>query len=105
MDFASIPSAELRVMQEKIAAQLQKNEKKDLDNAMAQIYGIANSVGLSLDELIKRTKAPRKPSTNRKLYVNPANPDAQWNGIGPRPKWIKDALAAGVSLESLRTNG
>ena len=34
-------------------------------------------------------------------YRNPDNPAQTWSGKGKRPAWVKAALAAGKSLESL----
>jgi len=50
-----------------------------------------------------KTSAPKKPkATRRSGEPHPAYTDANgnsWGGRGPRPKWLKDALAAGAQLQ------
>ncbi|WP_441295236.1 H-NS family nucleoid-associated regulatory protein [Massilia rubra] len=36
------------------------------------------------------------------VYQDPINLANTWAGIGPRPKWLKSALAAGVQMDALR---
>lgn len=38
----------------------------------------------------------------RPLYVHPANKDQYWDGQGEMPKWLRDAIAFGRSLEEFR---
>lgn len=45
--------------------------------------------------------APRR-SKERALYVHPANKNQCWDGHGEMPKWLRDALAFGRSLEEFR---
>lgn len=45
----------------------------------------------------KRTKLP-KPRKARPSFSDGVN---TWSGMGPKPKWFKEALAAGKSLEDL----
>lgn len=68
-----------------------EKRRKDIEK---QIRELAQSAGLSVE--IKRHE---KAKDSR--YRNPANPSQTWNGIGKRPQWIKDALAAGKALEDM----
>jgi DNA-binding protein H-NS len=43
----------------------------------------------------RKSKAPGK-RTAQQYHDNNGN---TWSGFGPRPRWLKDALAAGASLE------
>lgn len=45
--------------------------------------------------------AARTGTTMR--YRNPRNPTQTWMGRGQRPKWLKEALAAGRKLEEFKT--
>lgn len=42
-----------------------------------------------------------KPGGEAK-YRNPKNPEQTWAGIGKRPDWLRAAINAGESLESMR---
>ncbi|MDM0116598.1 H-NS family nucleoid-associated regulatory protein [Variovorax sp. J22R133] len=68
----------------------------------------ALSEGRTLDEF--RTDAPppaktatAKPASKKRKTRTVYRDDAghTWTGMGPRPRWLKDALAAGKTLEEL----
>lgn len=48
--------------------------------------------------------APTKPAkgTGEAKYRNPQNPEQTWAGIGKRPDWLRAAINAGESLDSMR---
>lgn len=48
----------------------------------------------------KKRKMKRRPSSV--IYRDDAG--NSWTGRGPQPRWLKDALASGKSLESMRTS-
>ncbi len=63
------------------------------------------------DDLAKRVGRPRraggsaepKTSSAREVkFRDPSNEGNTWSGRGARPKWIREALAAGRTLESFR---
>lgn len=37
-------------------------------------------------------------------YRNPSNPSETWSGKGPRPRWVREALANGMTLEDLEAS-
>lgn len=47
-------------------------------------------------------KSREEPHKGRPLYVHPANKDQYWDGQGEMPKWLRDAIAFGRSLEEFR---
>lgn len=101
MDISTLSSQELRDLIQQCESQLKKREKKDREQAIEQIYAIAHSLGVPLSNLLKDAKNARKPSTTpSKQYRDPANPEHRWVGKGPRPQWLKQAIAGGKSLES-----
>lgn len=74
-------------------------------------YGLTASdlglTGTSAKKDSAKSAAPsgkgRKPAVKKRTsqqYRDAAG--NTWSGFGPRPKWLKDALAAGASEESLR---
>lgn len=101
MELSGMSLKELRDLNQECEAQLRKRGKKDREQAVEQIYSIAHSLGMTLSNLLNGAKIARKPSaTPSKQYRDPANPDNRWVGKGPRPKWLKQALTDGKSLES-----
>lgn len=94
---------ELRELKDKISQEIVRAEGQGKATAIEQIHAIANSVGLSLQEILKEKSAKSaKPRAKTQAYRDPVNPANIWGGAGPRPGWLKSALAAGVPLDRLR---
>lgn len=58
----------------------------------------AKDYGYSLDEVLG---AGTKGSKGAPKYANPADPSQTWTGRGRQPNWVKEALAAGKSMDDL----
>lgn len=101
MKLDAIPLSELREMDERISKQIVIQEKREREAAIEQIYSIANSMGMPLSALMQ-SKSMRKITKPATEYVDPANPENVWRGRGKRPTWLKDALAAGKTLDQFR---
>jgi DNA-binding protein H-NS len=101
MDLSNMSLVELRNLQEQIKQETKKREQQDLTKAREQILAIAQSVGIPLKDLIDgavRAKTGRVAVR----YRNPDEATQQWTGRGRQPKWIKEWLEAGKSLDLLR---
>jgi DNA-binding protein H-NS len=68
----------------------------------------ALDAGRSLEEFLKSSAATSKSTKVAKPKKRAAKTSYRdgagntWSGFGPRPKWLKDAIASGQSEESLR---
>ncbi|SCK20022.1 DNA-binding protein H-NS [Variovorax sp. HW608] len=61
---------------------------------------VANNATKAAKNPSKKTGQKRRPSTV--LYRDGAG--KSWTGRGPRPRWLKEAIAGGKSLEDLRAS-
>ena len=77
-----------------IVAARKANRKAAIDAANKA----AAKHGFTLDELSGKAKTSAKTPAPAK-YAHPDNPSATWSGRGRQPNWIKEALAAGKSLD------
>lgn len=103
MDLSKLSVAELRALDAKVAGQIEKNYKKEREAAIERIYAVAHGLGMPLSAILKAaTSNPSKSPRKGQKYQDPKNPSNTWGGNGPRPAWLKEALAAGVTLERLR---
>ena len=97
---------ELRELGERVATELDQGARRHREAAIKQINAVAESVGLSLREILNEKDAkPAKRRAKTRGYIDPANPSNVWGGAGPRPAWLKSALAAGVPIDQLRAQG
>jgi DNA-binding protein H-NS len=92
--------SELRALQDSIKSALKKREQEELTKAREQILAIAQSVGVSVKDLIG-TGARVKNSVAMQ-YRNPADATQQWSGRGRQPKWVKEWVESGKSLDAAR---
>ena len=101
MDLSNLPASELRNLQEQVKRELKKRESQDLQKAKDEIFAIAQRVGVPLKDLVA-TNSRGKGGTVAARFRNPQDGGQQWTGRGRQPKWVKDWLDAGKSLNDLR---
>lgn len=90
---------ELQAHQREVEATIKGYEKKRKADCLAELKAVAKKHGFSLDEILGG-KAPSKSGPKGVAkYANPADTNQTWTGRGRQPNWIKDALAAGKSLD------
>lgn len=101
MDLSNLSLAELRAMQEDIKKQMKKREQDDLVKAREQILAIAQSVGVSVKDLVG-AGIRAKTGTVAVRFRNPSDPSQQWTGRGRQPKWVKEWADSGKSMDLLK---
>lgn len=57
------------------------------------------------EKAIETDEKPPKPKRPAPLYVHPDDPELCWSGRGKKPKWVENWLAAGNTLDDLKTEG
>ena len=97
---------------EGLKVEADKLRRKEMNGVIARIREAIEHYGLTAADL-GLAAAPRKPAAAKKAgKAKSAKPGAApsaakfrddaghvWGGRGPRPKWLRDALAAGRKLE------
>ncbi len=106
MDIATIQNlpenelAELIQNAQKALADKQHSKKREV---IAQIKELAASIGCSVE--ITDIAGSEKPASSRRggkvavKYRDPANPKHQWTGRGMKPKWLRELIEQGRSLD------
>ena len=101
MDLSNLSVSDLRTLQENIKQQLKKREQQELSQAREKILEIAQSIGVSVKELIG-SGIRAKTGTVAVQYRNPNDASQQWTGRGRQPKWVKEWIESGKSLDLVR---
>ncbi len=101
MDLSNMSVGDLRNLQDQIKQEMKKREHQEVQKAREQIMAIAQSVGVPLKELIA-TSGRAKTGTVAVRYRHPDNAAQQWTGRGRQPKWVKEWVEGGKSLDKLR---
>jgi len=101
MNLSELSISELQTLQNKISQEIKKRQKEKIAQAREQIMSIAQDAGLPLKDLIStpsRGKGMKVPVR----YRHPADPSLQWTGRGHQPRWVREWIASGKTLDALR---
>lgn len=102
MDLSNMSVGDLRNLQEQIKQEMKKREQQEVQKAREQILAIAQSVGVPLKDLLAAGGRGAKGGTVAVRYRNPNDASQQWTGRGRQPKWVKEWVEGGKSLDKLR---
>lgn len=101
-DLSKLSLAELKKLQGDIEVAMATRTKEKAGKARAQIIAIAQSVGMSVDELLKGGKIAKPVNKVAAQYQNPKNAAESWTGRGRQPRWLAEAVAGGAKLDDLK---
>ena len=103
IDLTNKTPEELQNIIAKAQTQLEEMQRSKYKEVVAQIKELAASVGytVELTEISpeKSAGSSRKGSKVAVKYRNPENPKHQWTGRGMQPKWLRELIEQGRSLE------
>jgi DNA-binding protein H-NS len=107
MDLSNMSLGDMRNLQEQIKQEIKKREQQEVQKARDQILAIAQSVGMPLKDLIGGAGRGAKSANGGTgsvavRYRNPADASQQWTGRGRQPKWVKEWVEGGKSMDELR---
>jgi DNA-binding protein H-NS len=108
MDLSKLDLAELKDLQAKVSVEMRSREKSDIEKARNDIKAIADSLGMSLNDLLGHAETNskvRKPTGKVAVqYRNPQDASQEWTGRGRQPRWVKELLASGKNLLSAKVS-
>jgi len=102
MDLSNMSLGDLRNLQDQIKQEMKKREQEEVQKAREQIQAIAQRVGLPLKDLMTASGRGSKSGSVAVRYRHPDNQAQQWTGRGRQPKWVKELVEGGKSLDKLR---
>lgn len=92
---------ELEAQKREIEATIKGFEKKRRADCLAELRAVAKAHGFALEEFTGGKLAKTAATKGVAKYANPADPSQTWTGRGRQPGWVKEALAAGKSLDTM----
>ena len=96
IDLSQYSEAELTSLISNAENLVNKKKKEKTASVIQQIRELAASIDVTVE--INRGVSKKPKSTLPDKYRNPNNPAETWKGRGPKPKWLKAAVAAGGKL-------
>jgi DNA-binding protein H-NS len=86
----------------KLQAEAERLKKVEVDGVIDRIRKAIDTYGITTADLFeKKTKATPKKRFGKMVKFRDGNGNT-WRGMGPRPQWLRDALAAGKTLDEFR---
>lgn len=104
MDLSKLSIAELKELQARIPEAIAKKKNEDKQSVLDEMKALAAAKGYSLDELVGKSKAGRKPGSRGPVpvkYRHPQNSSLTWTGRGRKPVWVAEWLNSGKKIEAL----
>jgi len=91
-DLSTYSLAKLRDLQSQVSGELKAREKDEVAKVQQQILALAQSVGMTVSDIMKGVQDKKPGKTVAPRYQDPANPAHQWTGRGRKPTWFKEYL-------------
>ena len=90
---------ELKQLEKSVGKAIASFQDRRKTEARAKVDELARELGYSFEDLAD-AGTPRKRTPSVAKYRHPENAEITWSGRGRKPGWIRDALAAGKSLDA-----
>ncbi len=98
-NLSELSEAELAAMIEDMQKALKNKQEGKRKDVIAKIKELAASINVSVEIGEVAKAVGRKGSTVPVKYRNPADPTEKWTGRGMKPRWLRELLEHGRSLE------
>jgi len=110
MDLSNLNLSELRALAEKIKSEIGSRQQSEMRKAREEIMAIAQSVGMSLPDLLSTGGRGGKGGTRATFgkpaavkYQHPDDNTKTWTGRGRMPAWVSELDKAG-KLDTARVS-
>lgn len=102
LDLTSLSVAELEQLVHDASARIEVVKRQQFAELRRSLEAQARDAGFDVRELFGLDGTRIRKRVSAATYRNPKNPEQTWAGIGKRPEWIRAAINAGETLESMR---
>jgi DNA-binding protein H-NS len=94
--------SELLAQKTALEQQILEVQREERAGAIAQVRALMSQYGLTLADLGSRAPATASRGAPRATSYRHPSSGETWAGRGPRPRWLKAALAEGARLEDFK---
>ena len=108
-NYGSLSEKQLNSVINKAQKELEKKKSKQNKAVIAEIKKLASSIGMTVTltektssavSAKKKTAAPKRQTKKvAPKYRNPSDASQTWTGRGLKPKWLKELLDQGRTLD------
>jgi DNA-binding protein H-NS len=104
MDLSKLSIAELTALQARIPEAIAKKKAEEKQSIIDETKAFLASKGFTIDDLLGKTRAPRKGAPRGPVavkYRHPQNASLTWTGRGRKPAWVAEWLNSGKTIDGL----
>lgn len=102
IDITTLSVPELDQLIREAASRIEIVKRQQRAQLLRSLEAQARDAGFDVHELFSPDRSQSAKRAVAATYANPKNPEQTWAGIGKRPDWIRAAINAGETLESMR---
>ncbi len=103
IDLLKMSVTEMRDLEGKITSEIKKRQHEQMSGAREKILAIAQSVGIPLKDLMGNiAQTLKQKGTVAVRFRHKNDPTLKWTGRGRQPKWVKEWVDGGKSIDELR---
>jgi DNA-binding protein H-NS len=102
LDLTSLSFAELEQLIHDADARIEVVKRQQVEQLRRSLEVQAREAGFDVYELFGLDGTKGRKRVAEQTYRNPKDPEQIWAGIGKRPEWIRAAINAGETLESMK---
>jgi DNA-binding protein H-NS len=99
-DFSKFTLEQLFFLRDQIDELMKIRQAEKIVTARRLILSIAKNARVPIEALINDQIVPKRLILQR--FRHPDCPDLEWGGRGRHPKWMKELLDSGKSIDDLR---
>lgn len=104
IEYDRLTDDEVKGLISECEAEIERRRNARLVEVQESIKQLADSVGMTPDELVQNMKKGKAPAQKVIRFRNDENHDETWSGRGKRPNWVNAALEQGRKLEDFRVS-
>jgi DNA-binding protein H-NS len=101
MNIESMTLAELEALASTVRARIEALRREQAAELRRVLEQKAKEAGLDLRVLFGKRRGARAQTSLPARYRDPADPTRTWCGVGKRPRWYREAIAAGITPEQM----
>lgn len=102
IDLTSLSVAELQQLIRDAGTRIELVKRQQYTQLKRSLEAQAREAGFDVYQLFNIDRSEGSKRVAVSTYRNPKDPEQTWAGIGKRPEWIRAAINAGESLDSMR---
>ncbi|WP_434629297.1 H-NS family nucleoid-associated regulatory protein [Chromobacterium sp. CV08] len=99
MDLSKLEFTALVALKGEVENEIKRREVEEKSKAKKQIIELARAYGLSVEDVLSKSVAVRKPVEAK--YRHPDSAELTWTGRGRKPAWVQAWIDSGKSLDAL----